>query len=432
MRLTRLLAKNGFSGPVSHEASYEIPEALLARMQDGLSAFVQGKVERLSPLATADLAVRKIAALEALSRRAPVDADLLGSITIDPKLWPTSAVIDWYQVLQRSPALPERAARLAQAGAILRSRLNFQGTTLGFSTERTDHWWWLMASADVNANRLLLAVLEQPDWQADMGRLARGAMGRQHAGHWGTTIANAWGRLAMAKFSARFESQPVTGTTTAKLGSAVKASQWLPTSGSSANDGKPRKPGEQQPKITAPIQQLPWPAAAADLTLSHAGIGKPWAIVQSRAAIPLKTPLNTGYRITRTVTPVEQKQAGRWSRGDIYRVKLDVDAQSDMTWVVVDDPIPAGATAMGSGLGRGDLGDRNDKVRGWVWPAYVERTFEAYRAYFQFVPKGKFSVEYTVRLNNPGLFQLPPTHVEALYSPEMFGDLPNPAMEVAR
>jgi hypothetical protein len=408
---------------ISHEADYEIPAALLARMEDGLRAFVQGKLERLSLVPAADLAVRKLAALDALSRRAPIHADLLASINIEPNLWPTSAVIDWYQVLQRSPDLPDRAARLKQVGTILRARLNLQGTTMGFSTERTDDWWWLMASPDVNANRLLLAVLEQPDWQADMGRLARGTMGRQQRGHWSTTIANAWGRLAISKFSARFESQPVSGTTSARLGKLTQQAAWTQASGA----------GNKAAGASAPAQQFAWPgAAAADLVLSHAGTGKPWTTVQSRAAIPLKSALSTGYRITRKVTPVEQKVAGRWSRGDIYRVRLEVDAQSDMTWVVVDDPIPAGATAMGSGLGRGDLGDRNDKVRGWVWPAFVERSFEAYRAYFAFVPKGKFSVEYTVRLNNPGLFQLPPTHVEAMYSPEMFGDLPNAALAVGR
>jgi uncharacterized protein YfaS (alpha-2-macroglobulin family) len=31
-------------------------------------------------------------------------------------------------------------------------------------------------------------------------------------------------------------------------------------------------------------------------------------------------------------------------------------------------------------------------------------------------------VEYTLRLNNVGDFALPPSRVEALYAPEMFGE----------
>jgi len=61
---------------------------------------------------------------------------------------------------------------------------------------------------------------------------------------------------------------------------------------------------------------------------------------------------------------------------------------------------------------------------------FIERTHEAYRAYFEFVPKGKFTLEYTVRLNNPGRFDLPATRVEAMYAPEMFGEIPNASVEV--
>ena len=39
-------------------------------------------------------------------------------------------------------------------------------------------------------------------------------------------------------------------------------------------------------------------------------------------------------------------------------------------------------------------------------------------------------MEYTVRLNNPGVFNLPPTRVEALYAPEMFGEAPNAPVQV--
>ena len=101
--------------------------------------------------------------------------------------------------------------------------------------------------------------------------------------------------------------------------------------------------------------------------------------------------------------PVEQKQPGKWTRGDVARVRLEIDAQSDMSWVVVDDPVPGGATVLGSGLGgQSQLLTSGEQREGWVWPAFEERRFEAFRAYYRFVPKGRWVVEYTVRLNNPG------------------------------
>jgi uncharacterized protein YfaS (alpha-2-macroglobulin family) len=247
-----------------------------------------------------------------------------------------------------------------------------------------------------------------------MGRLARGTLGRQQKGRWRTTLANAWGVLALEKFSNRFEAQPVTGESRALL------------------SGGGSKPLSWTGKVPGKVLQA-WPERGGELTLRHEGTGKPWATVQSLAAVPLMSPLSSGYRIARSVTPVEQKVNGTWSRGDVYRVHLDLEAQSDMTWVVVDDPIPAGATILGSGLGRdSQIGASGEKQRGWVQPAFQERASSGLRSYFAFVPKGKWSVEYTVRLNNEGRFSLPPTHVEAMYSPEMFGEAPNAAMVVAR
>jgi uncharacterized protein YfaS (alpha-2-macroglobulin family) len=396
------------------EAGYAIPEQAKNRMEEALANFVQGRVVRHSALPTADLAVRKVAALEALSRSAKVAPDALESFAIEPKLWPTSAVIDWYLVLQRTPTLARRDALLAEAQQILRARLNFQGTTMGFSTERRDNWWWLMVSGDVNANRLLLAVLDNPAWKDDIGRLVRGTLGRQHKGRWNTTVANAWGTLAIRKFSDKFESVAVGGSTSVSLAGAETALQWH---------------GAAPP---APVLQ-PWPRAAAELKISHAGSGKPWATVSSLAAIPLKAPLASGYKIVKTVTAVEQKTPGAWSRGDVYRVRLDLEAQSDMTWVVVDDPIPASASVLGTGLGRdSQILSGGEQRSGWVWPAFEERSFDAFRAYYEFVPKGKWSVEYTVRLNNAGDFNLPASRVEAMYSPEMFGEIPNAVLKVGQ
>jgi alpha-2-macroglobulin len=386
---------------VADAAGYEWPQQGLARMLDGLEAFATGKITRGSALPTADLTVRKLAAIEALARHGRARAQMLDSISVDPPLWPSSALIDWIGILKRVDHVPDGEARLREALSQLRARLNFQGTAMTFSTERSDALWWLMVSADVNANRALLAVLDEPEWREDIGRLVRGTLSRQKKGTWGTTVANAWGVVAIGHFSEAFEKTAASGTVDVRVAQA-KASVGVTD--------------------VRQLQDLPWPAGRETLSVTHSGKGAPWAIVQSRAAIPLKAPLSSGYAIKRTVTAIEPK---------VYRVTLEVDAQTDMTWVVVDDPIPAGAAILGSGLGRDSATlTSGEKRAGWTRPAFIERTHEAYRAYFEFVPKGRFSVEYTARLNNPGRFDLPATRVEAMYVPEMFGEIPNAAVEV--
>ncbi|MCW5649699.1 MAG: alpha-2-macroglobulin [Ramlibacter sp.] len=406
----------------SHEAAalnpaFALPDDARAPLERGLTAFVEGRIQRDFWAPRKDLDVRKLAALEALSRYGHAQGRQLGSITIAPNQWPTSAVIDWINILRRVADAPQREQRLAEAMQVLRARLSWQGTRAVFSTERDDYWWWLMTNGDVNVARLLLAVMDDAAWKDDMGRLATGLIARQQRGAWATTTANLWGGLALDKFSARHEAVAVNGVTRAALGGTTAQLDW-------------RQPGQR-------TLFLPWSADMARDTLGvvHQGSGKPWLTLQSLAAVALKAPFSAGYQIKRSVTPVEQADKslppGQYSRGDVLRVTLEVTAAADMTWVVVSDPVPAGATLLGSGLGRdSQIATQGEKRTGAGWPAFEERSFEAFRSYYEFLPKGTVKLDYTLRLNNVGEFSLPPTRVEAMYAPEVFGESPNAPLKV--
>ena len=439
----------------THEATalhpeFALPDEARAAMQRGLVAFVEGRIQRdfWSPMSSRgkDLDVRKLAALEALSRYGKAQGRMLGSVTITPNQWPTSAVIDWINILQRVADVPQREQRLAEARQVLRARLSYQGTKLVFSTERDDYWWWLMTNGDVNTARLMLAVMDDPAWKDlndDMGRLANGFIGRQQGGAWHTTTANLWGGLALEKFSARFEATPVAGITKAALTAASTGVDWGKVERIKASDaggapnvttwfGAPASPGN----LRNNGMFLPWSDAAKDrLTVTQQGTGKPWLTLQSLAAIELKAPFAAGYQLKKTITVVEQANpssgSGVYSRGDVLRITLEINASADMSWVVVTDPIPAGASILGSGLGRdSQIATTGEKQSGAGWPAFEERSFEAFRSYYQYLPKGVLKMEYTVRLNNVGSFALPPSRVEAMYAPEMFGETPNARVKV--
>ncbi len=420
-------------------AAFAIPDESRAKMEAGLIAFVEGKIQRDFWSPRKDLDMRKIAALEALSRHARAQGRMLGSITIAPNQWPTHTVIDWLQILQRVRDVPKRDERLAEAQQILRARLSYQGTKLIFSTERDDYWWWLMQSGDVNTARLILAVMNEPSWKDDMPRLANGFISRQQRGAWLTTTANLWGGIALEKFSAAFEATPVAGSTRAAMGASNAAVDWARVERVTANDAQ--GVAHQATLFGAPASAgnlsnnsvfLPWGSASKDtLTVTHQGTGKPWLTVQSLAAVPLKEAFNAGYQIKKVITAVEQAAPGKYSRGDVLRVSVEVIASADMTWVAVTDPIPGGATILGGGLGRdSEISTRGERASGSAWPAFEERSFEAFRAYYEYIPKGSFKFEYTIRLNNVGDFALPPTRAEAMYAPEMLGEVPNARVRV--
>ena len=156
-----------------------------------------------------------------------------------------------------------------------------------------------MDSADANAAKLILATLDEPGWKEDLPRLVVGAASaRQKRGtahHHGQPVGLARARQVRGEVQA----EKVGRRSTASTGAAPQALDWSarPRAGVSRCPG--RRPGHARRCSTKA------PASLAD----GAGL----------AAIPLAAPLRAGYAINRSVSAVEQKEKGRWSRGDVMR-----------------------------------------------------------------------------------------------------------------
>jgi uncharacterized protein YfaS (alpha-2-macroglobulin family) len=392
-------------------SGFTLPEEIKERMIKGLTAFVEGRIKPKYWSPFNDLSARKLLILEALTRQGQTPTRVASALDVAPLRLSTASLIDWYLVLKRLPEIPQRKDKLATAEQELRNRLSYTGGRLSFTTEKSDYWWWMMISGDSNAFRLIEAMLDEPAWQEDLPHLMRGSIERQVHGRWFTTTANAWASVVLDRFGRKFERTPVSGITRATLGKESAQLQWKT---------------EETPN---PPLNLAWPPPGSDdkLVINHEGTGKPWATVQLLAAVPVKTPTAFGYKVTRTITPIQEKTPGKVSRGDIWRVTVSVVADQDMTWVVLTDPIPAGAKILGDGDGRDshistmDEGTRSRRL----WPTFVERTFGFFRAYYEVVPKGHFQIDHTVRINNSGEFSLPPTRVEGMYAPDVYGEAPN-------
>jgi uncharacterized protein YfaS (alpha-2-macroglobulin family) len=421
-----ILGEDGLTSYIlrlSAASGWPLPEAARAPMQRGLAGFVAGQLQRshanvllvekgTGRAVVADLgndgAPRQVAALAALSMAGAVTPAMVEALNVAPDIWPTVTVIDWIGVLERVPGVARQATRLQQADAVLRARLDPQGTTLRIT--RSDAPFQLLASADSTMAELLSLASRRADWRGDAPRIARALMLAQRRGHWDTTPANALGTLAMRDFARAFEATPVAGVTTVSLGGAARDFGWN----------------------TAPAPQtLPWPAGRATLAVDHKGSGAPWVMVTARAAVPLVKPFASGFSVSRKVTAVVQAVPGRWSRGDVMRVTVTVAARAPVEWVVVNDPVPGGATILG-----GSLGGRSQILAGTEGgagqqPTFVERRGDAVHAHYAGLDRAPVTYEYTLRLGSVGTFRLPPTRVEALYSPEMMARLPNAPVTVA-
>lgn len=395
---------------LSAATGWPLPDEARGRMLQALERFVAGQLTRRFWAPRDDSLARRLAAMATLARHQRLQRGPFEALRVDADEWTSAMLIDWLSIVRKTG---QQADTQALAENALRARLNYQGRRMVLSTEQRDYWWWLMHNGDVDAARLLLAVADLPGWQADLPRLLTGLLARQQPhGAWATTNANAWGTLAVDAFAKVMEPVPVTGATRITLGQHQRTVDW-----------------NAPPK--APLDVALNPATDA-LHIQHDGPGAPWASVEVRAAVPLTAPRFAGYVVSRSITPVQQKVAGRWHVGDVLRVHLNIRAQADMSWVVVDDPVPAGASLLGTGLGRDSAAATSgEQAEGRAWPLYQARDFTSFKSFYRYVPRGDFSLEYTIRLNNPGQFALPPTRVEAMYAPEVFGEAPNAVFEIA-
>jgi uncharacterized protein YfaS (alpha-2-macroglobulin family) len=195
---------------------------------------------------------------------------------------------------------------------------------------------------------------------------------------------------------------------------------------------------------------FPLPSAPTPLAMSQSGGAGPWAMVSVKAAVPLTQPLFAGYRLNKKIEALKQAVPGRWTRGDVVKVTIAVEATAERNWVVVYDPVPTGATILGGLGGQSEMLDAQAKASdgtsftvtdadGKQWkvevgtqPAYVERRPDSYRGYYSWVPRGTFALVYVMRLNSSGTFSLPATRVEAMYSPEIRAQVPNQTVTVAQ
>jgi alpha-2-macroglobulin len=392
---------------MTSEAGFVIPDAPRAKMVEAMKSVANGKLTRDNPWRGDDRLTR-IAAIAALARNGQASPALLASNSLAAADMPTSALADWLTAIDRTKGA--NTALRTEAEAMLRRRIVYEGSRLDLA-DQANAPWWMMTSGDEMAIKALLSILGRPGWSDEGPKMMIGAALRQSRGHWDTTPANAWGTIAARRFASLFPASAITGTTTVTLGDQSASQSWpmLASSG--------------------PLR-LKLPAVQTPLLLTQSAGAGPWAMVSVSAAVPLTKPLNAGYKIEKSVGIISQKNKDYLTRGDVIKVRITVDASAERSWVVVNDPIVPGGTIIGNLGGQSGLLAALASGGEGVQPSYIERGNDAWRGYYEWVPRGRFVTEYAVRLNGTGQFKLPPTRVEAMYSPDIRAAWPNAPVTV--
>ena len=124
--------------------------------------------------------------------------------------------------------------------------------------------------------------------------------------------------------------------------------------------------------------------------------------------------------------------------GDVIRVDLTIIAKNDLYYVVVEDPLPAGAEAIDRGLATTSLleqapslspigyDDAGRPLYGhywywWNWYSRSELRDEKVVMFADYLGKGTYEYSYTMRATLPGEYKVIPTVAQEFYFPEVFG-----------
>lgn len=372
---------------LSHEAGFSLSQENEMRMLEALQSYAEGKLKEESDFSRADEVLKKVSVFEVLSRYRRFNKDLLSTVDFQGAQWPLYTLVEWYQIHKWEKAIPQRDQKLAQIEQLLRSRFYFSGKRLQLQDENRERLSWLMRDSEGSILRLILATLSSPQWQSDVPRLYQGVLARQKGGAWMMTSDNAWGALTMRKVNEVYSKEKVQGHLEVTFDSQKVDHDWA------------------QSKVKS--YELPWRQNQGTVRWQQKGVGKPWISISVKTSTPVTKPLFAGFNVVKTIVPVEQKIKGVWSVGDVAKVQLQIQPKAPQSWVVVEDPIPAGASILQSS-----------------WATSVERKEDLIRFYFSWFESQGETVEYTIRFNQVGKYNLPVTRVESMYSPDLFAELP--------
>jgi hypothetical protein len=106
--------------------------------------------------------------------------------------------------------------------------------------------------------------------------------------------------------------------------------------------------------------------------------------------------------------------------GEVLEVKLTIETATDLHYLIVEDPLPAGTEAIDPSLATTSLADRPSTREHWRF-THTELRDDKAVLFATFLPPGTYEYTYLVRASLPGQYHIRPTHAEEMYFPEVFG-----------
>ena len=167
-------------------------------------------------------------------------------------------------------------------------------------------------------------------------------------------------------------------------------------------------------------------------TEEQTGLGQLYYTAHLRYYLPVEDveALDRGITLTREYFPVTRPGSDPHTAqvGDIIRVKLTLIASTELYYVLVESPLPAGYEAVDNSLKTtGMIGadglSRANLQRGYGWWRFNHTALrdEKVALFSDYLPRGVYEYTYLMRASLPGVYNTLPALASEMYFPEIFG-----------
>jgi hypothetical protein len=318
----------------------------------------------------------------------------------------------------------------------LEQGLRLDGPAAHAVANESDAYAPLMDSNTRTTAVVLRALLAAKPGHPLAAKLAMGLLADRRGGTWRTTQEAAWALLALDDYRKVAEKPEPDFDARVFLGQAEVFEHAF------------RGRDVSQAAMTVPADRLV-AADGAPLAFSVDGKGELFYQARLRYAkkeLPAK-PIERGFFVKKTLRPVTAEglakalaivpdaSATGFHGGDLVLADVVVVAPSPRRFVVIDDPLPAGFEAVDARLAATSHGldvdatpdeepTDDDRARGGAFSAsQFLRELRDDRVLFfvDHLPAGMYRYRYLARATSIGSYVAPPTRVEEMYTPEVFG-----------
>jgi len=424
----------------AHRAGFVVDEGAM----DKAAGYLREALPSVARIKTASEANRLAYQLYVLAGHADMfDRSFRGELGLAVRLFDGRRLLDRYGQATLAMALalmePDEPQRVRTLLDDLAGDAVLSATGAHWEEAEPDYW---NMNTDVRTTAIVLWTMAHLRSDDELLPAAvRWLMAVRKEGHWQTTQDNAWSLLGLVAY------MRATGELEGDFGYNVYLNGQALAGGDVSQDNidESQKLEVEIARLLAQegnrlvIERL---APQGDQT----GEGQLYYSADLRYYLPADQiqALDRGIIVARQYSPADtagQEGAGLYVDtarvGDVIKVKLTLVAPTDLHYVVVEDPLPAGFEGVDLSLKTTSVVGEQPSLRnltadeqdrwfrwygwGWWWFSHSEMRDEKVVLFAEYLPRGTYEYTYLMRAGIPGDFYTMPTTAYEMYFPEVFG-----------